>query len=134
MYCFEAGGSFKLLTSCTLDHPIASLSWSLNYSQLILGTADGSILSLHANKLEDGATSISCCGTSTLVGVDVVAPGTTHCVVSDCFFKLGILVSILHAHTQSCREDGAIQVWSIEGGQLISSLKLNTKVCNLFRK
>ncbi len=30
---------------------------------------------------------------------------------------------------QSCRKDGTLQVWSIENGQLVSTLKLNIEVC-----
>jgi len=81
LYCFEASGSLKLLGSCRIG-PVATLSWSLDYNDLVLGTTKGSMLCVKANNLATGPSIISKNSGGELVGVDTVTPGTSHCVVS----------------------------------------------------
>ncbi len=96
IHCFEASSGLKLLGSCSVDEPVISLSWSVSYNQLVLGTADGSVLRVDPNKMEDGATRISSTGSSRLVGVDVITPGTSHCTVSQSYkYTLRYVVYII---------------------------------------
>lgn len=100
-------GTIQVVESVLVGCPISSLSWSLFYNKLAVGSTQGSV---HMYDITN-PTSIeplfeSHCGN--FVGVAVLSPGTSHCV--------------------SAREDGAVQIWNMEDSRLIGSCMIGVPV------
>lgn len=64
--------------------PIVSLSWSLTYDKLAIGTEEGSIFLVDPMKLqESGARLVTNHHYSDVVGIDVLGFESDYCIVSD---------------------------------------------------
>ena len=67
-----------------VGQPIVSLSWSLSYDKLAIGTEKGSILFVDPMKLKEcGSILVSGHHYCDVVGIDVLGSGLECCVVSD---------------------------------------------------
>lgn len=66
-----------------VGQPIASLAWSLSYDKLSIGTTNGDILLADPMNLEEGGTVlVSDHHSSSVIGLDMLGPGSQYCVVS----------------------------------------------------
>lgn len=74
--------NFELLDESTVSQPISHLIHSSNYSMLALATENGAILTADPLTLSSSLNLISNHLHTKLIGLDVLCPGTDHCVVS----------------------------------------------------
>lgn len=71
----------KLVDEVAISQDVRQLSSSFSYTHLAIGTEDGSILTADLLNLSSLKVASNCLHTE-LVGVDVLCPGSEHCVVS----------------------------------------------------
>ena len=83
IHCFELDDNLTLIDKFEVGHPIVSLSWSLSYDALAIGTEIGSISIAVPSKLNK---TVLICDQhySDVIGLDVLGTGLEHCVVSTC--------------------------------------------------
>eukprot|EP00731_Ephydatia_muelleri_P020650 Em0013g377a len=110
VWCFDLANNLNVLDSWRNDSSIASLALSPSCNRLALGTSNGEIHVMDSTHL----STTSCAARhdySPIIGVDVLRPGTSHCV--------------------TCRAEGFVQVWEIQGGKHTSTLQLPYKCSSL---
>ena len=73
---------FTLADSLVIEQPVTSLTWSLNYGDLVIGTELGRILKVNPQRLNENVTLVSDHLHSQIVGIDVLTPGYKHSIVS----------------------------------------------------
>ncbi|XP_077865529.1 LOW QUALITY PROTEIN: cilia- and flagella-associated protein 43-like [Saccoglossus kowalevskii] len=98
-----ARNDISLADSWPLGSPITSLCFSTNYTKLAIGSPKGSIHLYDPNN-PGAADLLFDHHHGNFVGVDVLAPGNQHCV--------------------TVREDGEVQVWSLDKPELVSSIAI----------
>ena len=73
-----------MVDTLDISQPIVSLSWSLTYDKLAIGTKEGSIFLVDPMKLhESGTRLVSNHHYSDVVGIDVLGLESEYCVVSN---------------------------------------------------
>ncbi|XP_072041951.1 LOW QUALITY PROTEIN: cilia- and flagella-associated protein 43-like [Amphiura filiformis] len=81
--------------------PISSLSWTTNFMRLAVGSTKGS-MHMYDYSSPGVAELLSDTHFGNFVGIDFLAPGNQHCV--------------------SVRQDGKVQIWSLEEEKLVGSV------------
>ncbi|XP_050396804.1 cilia- and flagella-associated protein 43 [Patella vulgata] len=104
------GKEFRILEHCNIGEDVTSLSFSPNYTHLVLGTSTGS-LHMYQPGVPDSLKLLKRSHFGDFVGIGCLAQA------SDCII--------------SAREDGEIQGWSYDKGLLMSSLSVKTPVVSL---
>ncbi|XP_033122449.1 cilia- and flagella-associated protein 43-like isoform X2 [Anneissia japonica] len=109
--CLDVTGNVvQVSDSCPIDSPITSLNWSPNYAKLAIGSSKGS-LNLYDSSNSGTTDLVLDTHFGNFVGLDMLNPGVQHCV--------------------TVREDGELQIWSVEDHQLVGSLPLAVQCCSL---
>ncbi|XP_072177751.1 cilia- and flagella-associated protein 43-like [Diadema setosum] len=95
----------QIRDSFNVGSPITSLGWSTTYSKLAIGSSQGSVYTYdHLN--QDTPQPLVDTHHGNFLGIAIMAPGTTHCV--------------------TVRENGEVQIWSLQDNQLIGSMSIGT--------
>ncbi|XP_076460305.1 cilia- and flagella-associated protein 43-like [Babylonia areolata] len=98
-----SGDEVQVTSTCNLDAPITSLTFSFNYLSVALGSSLGSVMLMKVGDTKSLRT-LSDVYHGDFVGMGVLAASANVCV--------------------SARSNGMIQAWSIDKGLLLSSLSL----------
>ncbi|CAH1259175.1 CFAP43 [Branchiostoma lanceolatum] len=95
---------------CRVSSPITSLGFSADYQHLAVGTSRGSV-HIYDPSAPGSATDLLDVHFGNMVGLAPLGPGTKHCV--------------------TCREDGEVQVWSVEEPSLVTCIPIGVQATSL---
>lgn len=83
MQCFDVK-NLRLLDEVTISQPAMQLSCSPTYSKLAVGAESGTILIMDSQNFSSTLKPVSNNLHTEFIGVDVLCPGSEHCVVCCC--------------------------------------------------
>lgn len=108
--------------------PVRQLCCSPSCSRLAVGTERGAILTVDPLQLTPSLQLLFNHQDAELIGLEVLCPGSEHCVV--CVVdgsQVTVEIELCSIH-QTCRSNGIVQVWDVLNGDLISTFNMNTEV------
>ncbi|XP_019644439.1 PREDICTED: cilia- and flagella-associated protein 43-like isoform X1 [Branchiostoma belcheri] len=120
LYAGGEDGTLRLISLASKDSylsdvykgssPITSLGFSADYQHLAVGTSRGSV-HMYDPSAPGSAADLLDVHFGDMVGLAPLGPGTKHCV--------------------TCREDGEVQVWSVEEPSLVTCIPIGVQATSL---